>query len=242
MRNAMKRQAKSASKILSDKCREFWLCKRKVNSQAALFKAHRKAALIFRNERNICSCLVLMWMTTPQIARREKVTSQTVRRWVEGGRYERFERTPGGHFRIWVPVDPEIVLYARVSSVKQRSSLDTQQRRLHEQYPGAGIVRDTGSGFNFKRPGFLALLERALRGEPVRVVATTSDRVTRSGFPLIRHIFELSGGSIELLEEDDHAEQFDVKYLVAYITSFCNSQHGKRAGQRHKKNSGLPEE
>ncbi len=88
---------------------------------------------------------------------------------------------------------------------------------------------------------YWALLERALRGEPVKVVATTSDRVTRSGVPLIRHIFERSGGRIELLEEDDHAEQFDVKYLVAHIPSFCNSQHGKRAGQRHKKDPGLSE-
>lgn len=183
-----------------------------------------------------------MWMSTTQIARREKVTSQTVRRWVEGGRFEQFEKTPGGHLRIWVPIDPEIVLYARVSSAKQKSSLDTQQRLLLEKFPGASVVRDTGSGFNFKRPGFVSLLERALQGEPIKLVATTSDRVTRSGFPLIRHIIELSGGSIELLEENDSAQQFDVRYLVAYITSFCNSQHGKRAGQRHKKDQGLPEE
>lgn len=182
-----------------------------------------------------------MWMTTTQIARREKVTSQTVRRWVEGGRFERCEKTPGGYFRIWVPVDPEIVLYARVSSAKQKSSLDTQERILLERFPGARVVRDTGSGFNFKRPRFISLLERALQGEPIQLVATTSDRITRSGFPLIRHIFELSGGRIELLEDDDCAEQFDVKYLIAYVTSFCNSQHGKRAGQRHQKDPGLSE-
>lgn len=109
-------------------------------------------------------------MTTTQIARREKVTSQTVRRWVEGGRFERCEKTPGGYFRIWVPVDPEIVLYARVSSAKQKSSLDTQERILLERFPGARVVRDTGSGFNFKRPRFISLLERALQGEPIQLV------------------------------------------------------------------------
>ncbi len=182
-----------------------------------------------------------MRVATPQIARREKVTSQTVRRWVEGGRYERFERTPGGHFRIWVSVDPEILLYAGISSARQRASLDTRQRLLFEAFSGPRIVRDAGCGCNSRRPGFLTLLERALRGEPVNVVAATSDRIKRSGVPLIRHIFERSGGRIGLLEEDDHAEQFDVKYLVTYIPSFCNSQHGKRAGQRHKKDPGLSE-
>ncbi len=158
-----------------------------------------------------------MWMTITQIARREKVIDQTVRRRIEGGRFERCERTAGGHFRIWVSADPEVVLYVRVSSAKQESSLETQQRLLRERYVSARVVRDTGSGFNFRRPGFVALLERALQGEPVNLVATTSDRVTRSGFPLIRHIFELSEGRIELLEEDDQAEQFDVKFFIAYI-------------------------
>ena len=182
-----------------------------------------------------------MWMTTTRLARREKVTTQTVRRWIEGGRYQRHERTAGGHYRVWVPVEPDTVLYARVSSAKQLSSLDTQERLLRARYPDGRVVRDVGSGFNFKRRGFVALLERALRGEAVHVVAATSDRVTRSGYPLIKHVIELSGGSIELLEEDDLADQFDVRCLVAYIASFCNSHHGKRSGQRHKKDQGLPE-
>lgn len=181
-----------------------------------------------------------MWMSTTRLARCEKVTSQTVWRWIREGRYERYDRTPGGHFRISVPSEPDIVGYCRVGSAKQASSLDTQERILRERYPDVLIVRDIGSGFNFRRRGFATLLEPALRGEPVRLVVTTSDRVARSGYPLIRHILELSGGSIELLEEDDISGQFDVRTLVAYITSFCNSQHDKRAGQRHKKDPGLP--
>ena len=181
-----------------------------------------------------------MWLSTTRLARREKVTSQTVRRWIEGGRYQRYERTPGGHYRVWIDIDPDVVLYARVSSAKQASSIETQERLLRDRYPDARIVSDVASGFNFKRRGFGALLERALCGEPVQVVATTSDRITRSGFGLIRHIFELSGGGIELLEEDDHADPFDVRELVAFITSFCNSIHGKRAHQRHAKDQGVP--
>ncbi len=183
-----------------------------------------------------------MWMTTTRLARREKVTTQTIRRWIEGGRYQRFERTPGGHYRIWVPVEPDTILYARVSSAKQGSSLDTQERILRGRYPNGRIVRDVGSGFNFKRRGLVALLEQALRGEAVHVMAATSDRITRVGYPLIRHVIELSGGSIELLEEDDRSDRFDVRCLVAHVTSFCNSRHGKRSGQRHKKDQGLPEE
>ena len=183
-----------------------------------------------------------MWMTTTRIARREKVTSQTVRRWIEGGRHQRFERTPGGHCRVRVPVDPGTIPCARVSSARQESSLDARERLLRERHADGHVVRDVGSGVDFRRRGLVALLERALRGEAVQVVAATSDRITRSGYPLIRHVIELSGGSIEFLEEDDLSDRSGVRCLVAYITSFCNSHHGKRSGQRHKKDPGLPEE
>ena len=185
-----------------------------------------------------------MWLDTTRLARGEKDTTQTVRRWIEAGRYEKVERTYGGHYRVWVSgdPDPDTVLYCRVSSAKQVSSLNTQERLLLDRYPDGTVIRDTGSGFDFKRQGFVAILERALRGEAIHLVATTSDRIARSGYPLIRHVIEISGGSIELLAEDGVVEQFDIRTPVAHITSFCNSHHGKRAGQRHTKSPGVPEE
>lgn len=132
------------------------------------------------------------------------------------------------------------ILYCRVSSKKQETSLDKQQQILQQHYEGQ-VIRDVGSGFNFKRRGFVAILECALRGEPINLVATTSDRITRSGFPIIKRVVELSGGSVELLEEDDSSDQFDVSYLISYITSFCNSVHGKRSHKRNQENPSLSE-
>jgi len=179
---------------------------------------------------------------TTTLARREKVTSQTIRRWIKSGKYERVDYTEGGHARVWIDTDATVVLYARVSSAKQKTSLETQEKMLRETCPEGEFLSDVASGFNSKRRAFRSILERALSGEPIRLVATTSDRIARSGFPLIRHIIELSGGSIELLEEEDCPEQFDVRTLVAFITSYCNSVHGKRSHQRHKKDQGIPEE
>lgn len=180
-----------------------------------------------------------MWLSTTTLARREKVTSQTVRRWIKSGKYARVDYTEGGHARVWIDTDATFILYARVSSAKQKSSIETQEQILRKAYPDGQLFSDIGSGFNFKRRGFRAILERALSGEPVRLVATTSDRIARSGFPLVRHIIELSGGTVELLEEEDCPEQFDVRTLVAFVTSYCNSVHGKRSHQRHKKDQGL---
>ena len=121
-------------------------------------------------------------------------------------------------------------------------SISQPQRILRARDPDGRVVRDAGSGFNFERRGLVALLERALRGEAVHVVAATSECITRAGYPLIRHVIELSGGSIELLEEDDRPGPFDVRFLVGSIASFCNAHHGKRCGQGHRKDRGLPEE
>ncbi len=84
------------------------------------------------------------WMSTKCLARREKFTTQTIRRWNEGGRHQRFERTPGGHDRVRVPVEPDTIIYARVSSARQLSSLDTEERIPRARYPDGRVVRDTG--------------------------------------------------------------------------------------------------
>lgn len=181
-----------------------------------------------------------MWINTTQIARESNVTTQTVRRWILKGFYERFKRTSGGHFRVWVDRPLRTICYARVSSQKQKGSIETQRRLLEEAFPDAEFFSDIGSGFNFRRPRFQAILERALRGEPIRLVAATSDRLSRSEFNSIRRIVEFSGGRIELLEEADNANIFDVRYLVAYVTSFCNSVSGRRSHQRRQAHSDLP--
>src|SRR5690554_1115934 len=132
-----------------------------------------------------------MWYSTTKAAKKYKVTSQTIRRWTREGKFDRVDVTKRGHLRIWIQEEQTTILYCRVSSKKQESSLDTQQRLLEEQYNGR-VIRDIGSGFNFQRRGFVSVLERALQGESIKLVATASDRITRSGFPIIKHIIELS--------------------------------------------------
>src|SRR5690606_10210898 len=56
--------------------------------------------------------------------------------------------------------------YARVSSEHQRGDLERQLTDLREQCPGYDeFVSDVGSGLNWKRPRFQALLGRVLDGD-----------------------------------------------------------------------------
>ena len=105
---------------------------------------------------------------------------------------------------------------------------------VERKYPEGVFISDIASGFNQNRKGYKKILEQSINGTALHVVATTSDRITRSGFQLIKWIIELSGGRVELLEEEDSADQFDTKTLIAFITSFINSYYGKRSGMRNK--------
>jgi putative resolvase len=91
------------------------------------------------------------------------VCARTLTRWEAAGTI-RVKRTPGNQ-RLYDlsdvhPTLKESVVYARVSSSKQKNDMERQVQHLLERYPGHTVVRDIGSGLNFKRKGLLSLLER----------------------------------------------------------------------------------
>jgi len=53
-------------------------------------------------------------------------------------------------------------IYCRVSSCKQQGDLDRQIAYLSEKYPGRTLVKDIGSGVNYKRPGLRVSVIRFL--------------------------------------------------------------------------------
>jgi len=118
------------------------------------------------------------------------------------------------------------------SQVPNRKFLARQKQLLKAKYPEARFICDIASGFNQNRRGYKTILESAIFGTPQHLVATTSNRITRTGLGLIKWLIELSGEKVELLEESDNSEQFDTKTLIAFITSAINSNEGKRSASR----------
>ena len=141
-----------------------------------------------------------MWKNVGWLAKKHGVSRITIGNWIRDGRYERVERTKGGHYRVWVN-DPGLVIgYARVSSRKQLSSIDSQTRLILKQYPGIDVISDVGSGFNFKRRSFCSLLDRCLSGVAIEVVCVRADDFTQIGFSIMRRIIRDCGGDVIVLE------------------------------------------
>lgn len=163
------------------------------------------------------------------------LSNNTLRKYADDGTIPSI-RTPSGQrlFDIdgWLHANRKaaIVCYCRVSSSKQRDDLERQVQRLHEAFPTAEIIRDIGSGLNFKRKGLKTLLERLLRGDKLQVVVAHRDRLARFGFDLIRFLVEKNGGELLVLDATlGSAEAELTADLLAILHHFSCRMHGMRS-------------
>ncbi len=92
-------------------------------------------------------------------------------------------------------VKRKTLIYARVSTTKQKSDLENQISLLKQfcfsnGYTISGIYSDIASDISFeKRINFFKLLDEVLEGRVERVVVTYKDRLSRVGFELFEHLF-----------------------------------------------------
>ncbi len=169
--------------------------------------------------------------TVNQYAKLKGISPQTVRAWSNEGKIE-VERTQGGHRRIVIYDDPiEVqICYCRVSSYQQKIDLERQVQLMKEKYPNAEIIKDIGSGLNFKRKGLKTLLERAMSGTKLTVILAHRDRFGRFAFDLLQWIIERSGGCVVVLDKTEHSpEQELTKDLLSILHVFSCRLHGLRS-------------
>ena len=191
-------------------------------------------------------------LTMQKACKRFGIRADTLRRWADDGHVPSF-RSPNrvrmfhlGDLEKFFNIDraagcKEKVVYARVSSHKQRDDLERQIDRLKQRYPDHVVVQDIGSGINFKRKGLQTLLERCLRREIEEVVVAHRDRLCRFGFDLIKHVVEAAGGRVIVLDEENHksTEQELAEDLLSIIHVFNCRQMGRRRYRKKQEDKDL---
>jgi len=135
-----------------------------------------------------------------------------------------------------------IICYCRVSSSKQRDDLSRQVAYMQSLYPQAEIIKDIGSGLNFKRKGLCSLLDRLLKGDKLTIVVAGKDRLCRFGFELIQYLVEQNGGSIVVLDQTVYCPQSELTQdLLSIVHVFSCRMHGLRKyGKKIKEDPNLP--
>ena len=114
-----------------------------------------------------------VWVSGTRIRKIYGISIQTLHRWEEKGCLKTLR--PDGSNRLYLASDVDKlfqanngehtirerrkIIYARVSSSKQKTDLDRQCQTLQELYPEHELIKDIGSGVNYKRKGFISILE-----------------------------------------------------------------------------------
>lgn len=162
----------------------------------------------------------------------------TLRKYADNGTIPSY-RLPNGDRRFDVSglcnQRQSVICYARVSTPKQREDLQRQSDAMQSKYGQAEIIKDIGSGLNYKRKGLKAILERAVRGERITLVVTYRDRLARFGFEIIEWIISLAGGQIIVLNQLGTSPLEELtRDLAAIITVFSSRLHGLRSHKNKK--------
>jgi len=129
------------------------------------------------------------------------------------------------------------VIYARVSTAKQKNDLIRQTETLSAYCVSQGIkvdevFEDIASGINFeKRKEFFNLVELVIDGQVEKVFISDKDRLSRVGFGLFKHLFAKFG--TEIIVANGHAnEKLDseeiINEIITLIHCFSMKHYSKR--------------
>ena len=168
------------------------------------------------------------------------ISVSNLRKWGREGAIPT-ERTPRGHFVYIIPecckqhelTEPgewgDSIIYARVSSKKQKGDLVHQIKTLQNQFPEYTLLQDIGSGLNYQRKNFRALLEQLFKGKIRRVVVSHQDRFCRFGFDFFQWLFQHFGATLESLEHPNpETGESMVADIMEIFTVFTARYYGRR--------------
>ncbi len=178
------------------------------------------------------------------------VSISTLRKWEDTGELIPARKTAGGT-RFYATADllglgdadAPTVCYARVSSHDQKDDLERQHALLEAYCAAKGwrseVIKDLGSGMNYRKPGLNRLLEMILRKQMRRLVITHKDRLLRFGSELVFALCAHQQIEIVIIHKGEQPtfEEELAKDVLEIITVFSARLYGSRS----KKNKELLE-
>ena len=142
----------------------------------------------------------------------------------------------------------KIVIYARVSTSKQKEDLERQIKFLKEYCVSNGYIvsevySDIGSGMNESRKQFNKLLEQVKDKQIKKIVISNKDRLTRFGFGYIETFCSMFNTKIEVvnLDSEKSFQEELSEDLIAIIHYFSMRFYGQRKSKLNEFEKSLKE-
>ena len=135
------------------------------------------------------------------------------------------------------------VIYARVSTNKQKSSLQNQIDTLLQYANSNGvqidkIYKDVASGLNFDRGEFQSLLSNVIQYKVKTVFITNKDRFSRISFNMWKELFSYFNCEIVVLndikEMNDSEEKEIFEDIISMLHCFAMRMYSKRRKNKLK--------
>ena len=130
--------------------------------------------------------------------------------------------------------DNKVILYARVSTSTNRSSLDGQIERLRNYasikgYKIVGEYKEVASGLNDNRSIFNQILER---DDYNILLSEHRDRITRFGYHYLEKLLNRLNIRLEVINEIETKDKEIIDDFISVITSFCSKIYGNKSKQK----------
>lgn len=132
----------------------------------------------------------------------------------------------------------KIVIYARVSTHKQKKDLENQIVMLKTWCVNSGVqintvYQDVASGISFdNRKEFFEMLDQIIDHRIEKVIIAYKDRLSRIGFELFSHLFNKYGTEIVVISDVGN-KKLDSEEIFEEIVSLLHSYSMKLYSQRH---------
>jgi len=181
-------------------------------------------------------------MKLSEYAKKYGITYRTAFRWWQQGQIKGFQKPSGtiivteGEEETFLAkqVVAPVVIYARVSSPKQKESLERQVARLEDYCAARGyqvgrVVKEIGSGVNDSRRKFLSVLSDP---KITTIVVEHKDRATRFGFRYLEVLLTQQHRAIEVANLAENNREDLLHDITSLVYSMCARLYGPRRAKR----------
>lgn len=187
-------------------------------------------------------------MKAKEVLKILKITRPTLTKYVKTGKIKVIENINGQYtyndddiFNMaHISVNRQCVIYARVSTQKQKKDLQNQINTLKEFANKNGYIvdkvySDIASGLNYDRGEFQTLLLDVINFNVKTVIVSNKDRLTRVSFDMWKQLFKQFHCELIVANNDGNENETNDNEIFEDIISLLHCFAMKMYSQRRKK-------